>query len=117
MRFLGETSSEASPVAISTINFASWFGSRGRLAKNRVCHNRAESDVGAESKLRHYAAFPFCHSSSDSSIALTQPASDGSAGGSSGGSWFCNLVRIGARQLESEVWKKVPQVGMNTGFL
>jgi hypothetical protein len=38
-------------------------------------------------------------------------------GGSSGGSWFCNSVRVGARQLKSDVRQKAPQVGINTGVL
>lgn len=33
------TESSASPIAISTISLANWFGSRGRFAMSQVCHN------------------------------------------------------------------------------
>jgi hypothetical protein len=48
-RFESLTVSSASPMAISKTCFASWDGSRGRLATKPVCHRSA-----ANLKLRHY---------------------------------------------------------------
>src|SRR5713226_1285382 len=57
------TVSSTSPEAISKTSLASWLGSRGLLATNRVCHRSA-----AILKLRHCRSFgslgevgPFVH--------------------------------------------------------
>ena len=56
-RFFAETVSSASPVAISTIILASWFGSRGRFMPP-VCHGQSSPASPARFKLRHYRLFP-----------------------------------------------------------
>src|SRR5262249_48921851 len=54
LRFNSLTRSCASPVAISTIILASWFGSRGRFAMSQVCHNADSLFMRVKFKLRHY---------------------------------------------------------------
>jgi hypothetical protein len=56
-RFESLMLSRVSPVAISTINLASWFGSRGRFAMRQVCHNRERLFHRLKTKLRHYPYF------------------------------------------------------------
>src|SRR5207248_3662485 len=53
-RFDSLTVSSESPVAISTISFASWFGSRGLLATKGVCHAAHGFSTALNLKLRHY---------------------------------------------------------------
>lgn len=57
LRFDSLAVSSASPVAISTINLANWFGSRGRFAMSQVCHNPASLFRHLKTKLRHYQIF------------------------------------------------------------
>ncbi len=51
--FFGDIVSSASPVAISTISFASWFGSRGRLPMCRVCPDCQTGASHRKLKQRH----------------------------------------------------------------
>jgi len=52
----GVLASSDSPVAMSTMSFARWFGSRGRLgfAMKRVSHERSGIPPDRLFKLRHY---------------------------------------------------------------
>src|ERR1700690_1387072 len=53
-RFDSLTVSSVSPIAMSKTCLASWTGSRGRLATERVCHRPRRESTGSKFKLIHY---------------------------------------------------------------
>lgn len=53
-RFLTLSVSSASPVAMSTISLANWFGSRGRFGMSSLSGHALSNATRPEFKLRHY---------------------------------------------------------------